>query len=65
MKQIIVAILFAASLVATGCVRRTVSSAPPGGAGAARSKNQYSGDDKVLEEKTIWFWQKDFRNPGN
>jgi len=61
MKRVLVISLCMATVVVTGCVRRTVSTSPP--MGSTSSRNEYSGNNKLVEEKTIWFWQDEFRNP--
>lgn len=59
MKIPMVLVLTVACMVSTGCVRRTVTVAPA--KRVSGSKNQYSGDGKVVEEKVIWIWQDEYR----
>jgi hypothetical protein len=61
MKAIICCIILLFCIVTSGCVRRTVTetkgSPSPDGSRVANPTS------KVVEEKTIWFWQDGFRQP--
>ncbi len=44
-------------LFATGCVHRTVTADHP------FKKNDGTKQTKVVEDRLIWFWQDEYRNP--
>lgn len=55
--------LISIMLMAGGCVNRTVSKEPSNYGQSSKSKNYgASGRGKVIEEKRVWIWQKEFRN---
>jgi len=64
MKPVIYCIILIFCILTSGCVRRTVSvsKANPGsdGTGQKSGRNAHS---KTVEEKTVWIWQDEFRNP--
>lgn len=58
----ILLLVSAAVLLGTGCVNRTVSAAagrPPNDPEGTQAYG-YQPHSKVVEKKTIWFWQKEF-----
>lgn len=57
-------LLVALLLLSGGCVSRTVLQGDSGMSGAANRPGGYKTpekDRKVLDKKTVWFWQKEFR----
>lgn len=64
MKPVTYCILLIFCILASGCVKRTVSVSKPNrtsdGAERPSGRNPHS---KTVEEKTIWIWQDEFRNP--
>jgi hypothetical protein len=64
MKKMTFIILLAATAALSGCVRRTVT-VDYENRGSATGGKTYGGETQVevVEEKTIWIWQKEFRNP--
>ncbi|MBN2164530.1 MAG: hypothetical protein JXR25_12770 [Pontiellaceae bacterium] len=62
MKKMIPAGLLILAVLSVGCVRRTITEEPTFVNPA--TKERYSGDHtKIVDQKTVWFWQKEFRNP--
>lgn len=57
-------IAFTAALL-SGCVHRTVTREPQHRGGKARTSKERANDPyaEVIEEKRVWVWQKEFRNP--
>ena len=49
--------------MASGCVNRTISHEPSQRGMSKKNKNYgATGRGKVVEEKRVWIWQKEFRN---
>ena len=59
--------LTAATSLLSGCVSRTVTREPQhrGATPTTKKKKKFGSDphSELIEKKTVWFWQKDFRNP--
>lgn len=51
-------------LLSSGCVNRTITE-EPGIRGTSTGKTRYgtAPSGKVVEEKRVWIWQDEFRNP--
>jgi hypothetical protein len=62
-KQISCLVLSAMLLLAGGCVRRTVTVDYQNRGTSGKRAFGSSKEGKLVEEKTIWIWQKEFRNP--
>ncbi|MDF7800363.1 hypothetical protein P4C99_12870 [Pontiellaceae bacterium B1224] len=58
-KNIYLAILAAFLFALCGCVNRTVSSGEQNRGSSAHGSKSSS---KVISEKRVWIWQKEFRN---
>lgn len=58
-------LLAVTSILLSGCVNRTVTLEPQHRGADMDGKKFGAGDPhtQVVEEKRIWFWQKEFRNP--
>ena len=63
MKPITFCIIFCFCILASGCVRRSVSvgkpNRSPDGTVLEHGPKAHS---KTVEEKTIWIWQDEYRN---
>ena len=57
-------LLAVTSILLSGCIHRTITEEPQH-RGADVHAKKFGSDPhaKVVEEKRIWFWQKEFRNP--
>ena len=52
------------AILSSGCVTRTVTSAPANrGSSMGGQKYGSKSEQKVLEKKRIWIWQDEYRNP--
>lgn len=61
MKSIAYCTILMSFILTSGCVNRTVTESK-----GNRGQDGTSGsnlNNKVIEQKTIWFWQDDFRHP--
>ena len=57
-------VVLAAALLTAGCVRRTVTSRPGYTNPATDELMEVTPTyEKTVEERIIWFWEDDFRNP--
>ncbi len=61
MKKIIMVSVVIAGCLASGCVRRTTSIEPKYSNPKAAARASEQG--KIVEKKTVWFWQDEFKNP--
>ena len=61
MKAITYCIILSFCILASGCVRRTVTESKV--SPSPNSSNVSETPSKVVDEKTIWFWQDGFRQP--
>jgi hypothetical protein len=63
MKPVTYCIILLFCILTSGCVKRTVSvsKVTPGQDGSEQNTGQ-KAHSKVLEEKTIWIWQDEYRN---
>ena len=65
MKPVAYCVLLIFCILASGCVRRTVTvSKPIRGTDGTAQQSGRNPHSKTVEEKTVWIWQKEFRNPG-
>ena len=63
MKPIAYCIILFFCVLNSGCVKRTVSvSKPNKNMDGTDSKGGSNAHSKVVEEKTIWIWQDEYRN---
>lgn len=63
MKSVTYCIILCFCILTSGCVRRTVSvSKPSRGPDGEELKDGPKAHSKVVEEKTIWIWQDEYRN---
>jgi hypothetical protein len=63
LKPVTYCIILFFCVLASGCVRRTVSvSKPSRGPDGNEQKGGSNAHSKVVEEKTIWIWQDEYRN---
>lgn len=64
MKPVACCLIVFICILSSGCVRRTVSvSKPNQGSDKTDRQSGRNPHSKTVEEKTIWFWQDEFRNP--
>jgi hypothetical protein len=61
MKNIIIGAIVITGCISTGCVRRTTSVEPKYSNPKAAARAAEQGT--VLGQKTVWFWQDEYRNP--
>lgn len=63
MKKIVSIICLAAfTILLSGCVNRTVTNEDPNRPSGRKSLGA-DPNAKVLEERRVWVWQSEFRNP--
>jgi len=65
MKTVPFILLLATLILSSGCVSRTTTLEPQHRGGTPSDKKNYGSDphSKLLEKKTIWIWQDEFRTP--
>jgi hypothetical protein len=52
-----------ASILLSGCVHRTITREPQHRGTIGKRDSANDPNTKVIEEKRVWVWQKEFRNP--
>lgn len=64
MKPVVYCLILLFCIVTSGCVKRTVSVSKGNSNSDGTDKmHGLQAHSKVLEEKTVWIWQKEYRNP--
>ncbi len=64
MKPVAYYLILLCCIVTSGCVKRTVSvSKGNSNSDGTEQMHGLQGHSKVVEEKTLWIWQKEYRNP--
>jgi hypothetical protein len=50
-------------ILISGCVTRTITEEPQNRGAQTGGKFGAKSESKTVEKKTVWIWQKEFRNP--